>query len=165
DRDVDRRAQLPQRPAELVVDEAVERCPDDPAGGVEDEEAAPLHVVRAGEECRPRAEDRDESPPEDDLAAVAPEEPDPDLEPPLVQADLVTVPHQQPGAAVAADGEADVVPEDRPRDRHRDDPPDLELVGRAGVERRPDERRLALLWNDDATYHHEQEEQEVAVRR
>src|SRR5207249_1476442 len=98
ERDVDRRAQPPQRAAEHVVRDSEDRRPDDRAGGVEDEKARPLHPVRAGEERRVGTEDRDEAAPEDDLAAVAAEEPDPDLEPPFVEADPVAVPEQQPGA-------------------------------------------------------------------
>src|SRR6185437_12367574 len=103
ERDVDRRAQLLQRGAEHVVRDTERSRPDDRAGGVEDEEATPCHLVRAGQERRVGTKDRDEAAPEDDLAAVASEEPDPDLEPPFVEADLVAVPEQKPGAAVAPD--------------------------------------------------------------
>jgi len=95
---------------------------------------------------------------------VPAEEPDPDLEAPLVETDLVAVPEQQPGAAVTPDREADVVPDDRAGDRSRDHPPDLELARRAGIERRPDQGRLARHGYADALGHHEQEDDEVAVR-
>src|SRR5512133_4338842 len=125
ERDVDRRAQLLQCAAEHVVGDPEGRGPDDRAGGVEHEEPAPCHLVRASQERRVGTEDRDEAAPEDDLAAVAAEEPDPDLEPPFVEPDLVAVPKQKPGAAVASDREADVVPDDRACDRNRDHSPDL----------------------------------------
>ena len=120
-------------------------------------------MVRAGEERRPRAKDGDEASPENHLAAVAAEEPDPDLEPLFVQVDLVAVPQQQLRAAVAADRVADVVPDDRCGRRDRNDRPDLELVRRAGIERSPDERGLAGHGHADALEHHEQEHDDVAV--
>ena len=77
----------------------------------------------------------------------------------------MAVAEQQPGAAVAAEREADVVPDDRAGDRHRDHQPDLELVRRAGVERSADQGRLARHGNADALRHHEQEDDDVAVGR
>ena len=76
----------------------------------------------------------------------------------------MAVPEQELGAAVAPDREADVVPDDRAGDRNRDHPPDLELARRAGVERSPDQGRLAGHGQADALEHHEQEDDEVAVR-
>src|SRR4029077_10998272 len=106
-----------------------------------------------------------EAPPKPALAAVPPENPDPDLQPSFVQPDLVAVPQKQLRAAVPADREADVVPENCAADCDRDDPPDLELVRRTGVERSADQGRPPRHRQADALDPDQQEYDEIAVRR
>ena len=151
--------------AEQVVTEPEDGRPDDPACRVEDEEARPRHPIRSGEEGSVRPEDRDEPPPEHDLAAVMTEEPDPDPQPAFVEAHLVAVLQEYLRTAVAADREADVVSDDRGGGRDDDHLLDLELPRRAGVERRRDERGLSRQRQAEALAHHEDEDDDVAVRR
>jgi hypothetical protein len=54
--------------------QALNARPDDAAGTIEDEEAAPGHPVDAGEQRCEGAQYRDEAAEEDDLAAVLEEE-------------------------------------------------------------------------------------------
>jgi hypothetical protein len=49
-------------------------CPEDSAGGVKEQKAAPRHPISSGKECGERPEDRDEAAQEDDLAAIPLEE-------------------------------------------------------------------------------------------
>ncbi len=113
DRDIERRPEGLERGGEVVEANSDDGRPEDAAGGVEDEEAAPVHLHRAGQEGGLGAKDRDEAAEEDDLAAVAIEQVAADLQPVLIDADVVAVAAQQPVAAGAADQVADVVADGR----------------------------------------------------
>src|SRR5258708_15602219 len=56
--------------AEIVASEAEDGRPDDAAGNVEGEEAAPIHLIDAGEKRGEGPQHGDETPEEDDLAAM-----------------------------------------------------------------------------------------------
>src|SRR6478672_9220540 len=65
---------LRRRPARVVGDRTEGDCPDDPAGGIPEEEAPPGHMADSGEpRCRD-AQDRHESTEEDGLRPVPLEE-------------------------------------------------------------------------------------------
>src|SRR3954452_46716 len=113
ERHVDRRRELLERLLPVVAEQAEDRGPDDPAGCVRDEEAAPLHLPHTGEKGGVGAEQRHEASEEDDPGAVAVEDVARDLEVALPHATFVPVLEEQPVAAALADRVADVVADDR----------------------------------------------------
>jgi hypothetical protein len=96
---------------------------------------------------------------------VVAEEPHPDPQPALVQADPVAVAHEELRAEATPEREADIVSDDRAGGRDRDDPADREVVRRARKERGRDERRFAGHRETEALEHDEHEDHEIPVRR
>src|SRR3954471_8378961 len=129
ERDVDGRAEALEGLLPVVAEQPEDRRPDDAAGSVPREEAPPLHLADARQECRVRAQDRHEPPEEHDLAAVAVEDVSRDLQVTLLDAQLRAVLQEQPVAALAADRVADVVADHRARERGGDHPLDQEVPG------------------------------------
>src|SRR5436190_16180422 len=117
--------------------------PEYAARGVCAEKAPPIHPVRPGKKGGKDAQDRDEAPDEDDCAAVAIEEVLPQLNPSIRDADVASIPQEEPVAEFATDPIPDVVAEDCTSRCGGDDPPNVEFVVAAAVEGGEYERRLA----------------------
>ena len=111
-----------ERAAEQIAASAEDRRPDDPARRVEEKERLPIVAIDAGEKRRKSPQHRDEAAEKHDLAAVLEEEILPDLEPPLVQANVVSVSVDERKAELAADPIAAIVAEDRARRRRSRSP-------------------------------------------
>src|SRR4051812_23820707 len=140
---VDRRAEALECRLPVVAEQAEDHRPDDAAGCVRDQEAAPSHVRDARQERGVGAQQRHEAPEEDDLLAVACEHVAGDLEVALLHPQLVAVLQEQLVATGPADPVADVVADDRPRRGGCDHAPYLEVPGGAGVDAGGHEHRLA----------------------
>ena len=81
-----------ERAAKPEAAEAEYRRPDDSARRVVEKKLLPVVPVHAGEKGGERAQNGDKPAEKDDLAAVFQKEVLPELEPPLVQADIVAIP-------------------------------------------------------------------------
>ena len=150
--------------AEHIAADAEDRGPDDPARRIEEKERLPIVAIDAGEERREGAQHRDEAAEKHDLPAVLEEEILPDLEPPLVQANVVSVAVDERKAEFAADPIAAIVAEDRARRRRRDHPIDVQR-SMGGEDRGGDQNGLAGHRNPGALHRDDQEDREIAVGR
>ena len=95
--------------------------PDDPTGGVEQEEPLPVKVVDAGQKRREGAQNRDEAAEKHDLAAVPEKQILAELQAPLVEAHVAAKPIDEAKAELPPDPIAAIVADDRPRRGRCDD--------------------------------------------
>ena len=97
---------------ERIGAEAKHRCPENGAGGIEEEKARPRHAIDAGEERSQDPEQRHEAPEEDNLAAVPLEQILSDFDAPLVEADIASIADEQAETDLSPDPIADIVADD-----------------------------------------------------
>jgi hypothetical protein len=146
---------LPQ----IVCTDAVDTCPHNAAGGIEQQKARPAHAVGAGEEGCKRPQHDDKAAKENDLAPVTNEKVLAEPYPAFGQSNVTPVSQQNTVAYPAPNPEADVVAENRANRSGSNHKPDVEVMRRAGVDRRGNQRRLAgsrhanAFETDDPTDH------------
>src|SRR3984893_18872041 len=119
--------------AKAVGDERPEARPDDRTSHVEDAEAPGRHPGRPRKKGGIGAQDRDESPEEDDLASVSQEQVPAQLDPGLVQPNVLSESNQEAEATPVPDGIAAGASDHRARPRRRDDERQGHLGGGARV--------------------------------
>ena len=146
---------------------AENEAPQQSARRIGDQKPLPVHAVHAGQNARQNAQHGNEATEEHDLAAVTQEQVLADLQPGLVEPEVAPVARDQRRADPAADQVADIVTQDGGRGGHQHDRHDVELVGRAGIERGRQQRRLARDGYADGFEgnHREQRPQAVGVEQ
>src|SRR3954453_9246390 len=151
--------------AEKIAAEAKDRRPDDTPGGVVEEELPPTEAVHAGEQRREYAQDGDEPAEEYDFRAVAAKHRLSEGEPLVIDVDQPAVALEQRHAVVAADPEAHIVANDGAGGSDGDHLRDVEVPGRAGIDRGEDEGRLARHGHAGALQHNDHEDRVEAIFR
>ena len=145
--------------SQIVCTDAVDTCPNDAAGGIEQQKARPVHAVGAGEEGCKRSQHGDKAAKENDLAPVTNEKVLAEPYPAFGQSNVTPVSQENTVAYPAPDPEADVVAENRANRSGSNHEPDVEVTRGSGVDRRGNKCRLAgsryanAFETDDPTDH------------
>src|SRR5260221_2572623 len=130
-----------------IAARSIERGPQHASQGIEEQKAFPPHPVGPGQERGPHAEESDEAPEKDHLAAVPHEEIEPQFQLALIEAKEATVAAQQTVPALAPGPEAEVIAQDRSARSCRDHQWKRELVRRPGIDRRHQQHGFAREGN------------------
>ena len=113
---------------------AEDGCPHDPTRYVEEQEAAPGHVVDARQERRDRSEKRQESSEEHHGSAVPREQVPSELQTAGIEPQIPAIPLQETPSVSLANPEADVVADDGSHTGGGHDETDVEAVRGSGVD-------------------------------
>src|SRR5260221_3131507 len=151
--------------AEIVSAKADHGRPSDPPGNIESKEAAPIHLIDAGEQRGEGTEHGNEPPKEDDLAAMLVEQVHAELHLGLVEMEVAAITQQQLVAELAADPVANIVPEHGAGRRGRYHQGDVEVMRSSRIDRRGQQHRLAGNRNADAFDADEQHDGPITVGR